>query len=212
MKRLVSKTFSAATLLIAVLAPVAATADDNPYSDRGFFVGVGGVYANNLFEQELKDLVGFVGPVTSLTDSGGVNVRAGYRALSWLALEAQYEWVDGLGVVLANTIEVAEFRPQSVTANIKWILPFWRIQPYALTGFGVAFWEVETIEALGGEKLSGTGFAARLGIGADFYITENLALTAEGAGVLNTQEFQFTDSSLDKLYYFSVSGGLLVHF
>lgn len=80
-------------------------------------------------------------------------------------------------------------------------------------GAGVGIWTLTSPLLL---DQSQTGFAARLGVGLDLYLSKNLALNVEGAGVLNTNTFNFaaggSGQTLSGLYYFSVSAGLLYHF
>ena len=63
-----------------------------------------------------------------------------------MALEAQYEWLNEFVVTQTNdaiyeSTTVAEFRPQTVTANLKLILPLGRVEPHLILGIGLGLWE-----------------------------------------------------------------------
>lgn len=190
------------------------------WSRRAFYLGANGGYAVDLFGSDLRALVGVPGNLESLvtfTDSPGFNVRAGWRALSWLAVEVQYEWIDSIEMnvpTLPAVSPVVTFRPQSITANLRWYVPIRRFQPYFLMGAGVGLWDVTWNPLIGRPRESGTGFAARVGIGLDAWLTDHVALNVESSGVFNTKDFSFTliGTEVDKLYYFSVSGGLLFRY
>ena len=95
-----------------------------------------------LLKTELAGAVGIPLPPVRYDDSWGVNARVGYRALPFLALETEYEWLDGIGI-LTPIGRVAEYRPQTLTGNVKLIAPTWRVQPYLVAGGGVGFWRVD---------------------------------------------------------------------
>jgi opacity protein-like surface antigen len=153
-------------------------------------------------------------------DSAGLNARLGYRALSWLALEAQYEWVAGLDFVATQDLgpvadkgdTLARLQSHVVTANLKLLLPIWRIQPYLLAGIGGAFYNLDdkTGFAGGGDEWA---FAGRVGVGGDLYITKNLLAFVEVSGLLSTLDI--TDplnNNYSALYYLSTQLGLQYRF
>ena len=154
------------SLLIALtgcmLASLPAHAEPEP---SGPYVGLSGAFAISLFGEQfesssLKN--------SKLGNSAGFQIRVGYRVSSWLALEAQYEWLDEFVLTassdsLYETKKVAEFRPQTVTANLKFILPTGRIEPHLIVGLGVSLWEATRSQ----ENISvqESAFAARLNCG-----------------------------------------------
>jgi hypothetical protein len=59
-----------------------------------------------------------------------LDVQVGYRLFSWFAIEADYEYMNGFKTnsLLAST----EIRTSSIMVAPKFLLPFWRAQPYLL--------------------------------------------------------------------------------
>lgn len=225
----------------ALLAPLAALADDDPFDRPGWYIGAGGSFQYNPFrgaiEDEIEDAIedeATLPPGTTvsidLEESFGANARVGYRACSWFALELQYEWVDEYEIDGSTNIpgvsgNLYSIEGHTITANTKWIVPFWRLQPYFLLGGGVAISRVDrgsvfddptlgpVITAAGVDPDSGThtDAAGRAGIGLDVYVTPNVLVNAEAAAVVTT----FEDPGLndiDDLNYLSFSAGLQYRF
>lgn len=202
-----------AIIVGSLLAAGASHADD--YSRRGAYFGINAAYGIDLFSTEIAGVAGVQPLPLTYDDSWGLNARLGYRALSWLALEVQYEWMDGIDVGVAG-VNFATYKPHTLTGNLKLYLPVWRVQPYLLAGGGLAIYSVDFIAPLGALDASGTGFAFRGGAGVDVYLTKNLALNAEGTAVLNTSDFTLNQATFTNvqtnLYYFSLSAGLTFRF
>ncbi len=205
-RRLIVTALAAAALFLA--SPVHA----GDFGKRGLYLGVNGAYGLDLLSTELAGAVGVPLPPVSYDNSWGLNARVGYRAFSFLALEAEYEWMKGIGINV-NGAPVATYKPHTLTGNVKLFLPIWRVQPYLLAGGGVSIYDVEAV-GTGTSLASGTGFGFRGGAGLDLYVTESLSLNAEATAVLNTSKFD-TDigaATETSLYYFSLSAGLAYHF
>ena len=200
----------------ALLALVpASTAVAGDYG-KGGYVGVNGAYGIDLFSTEITNALGVAPPPLSYDDSWGLNARAGYRIFSPLALEVQYEWMQGIDISSVG-VPLGTWKPHTLTANLKLYLPIWRIQPYLLAGGGVGIWSIEFTPAgaaaVGLAQADKTGFAFRGGAGIDIFLTEKLALNGEGAAVLNTSDFSTPGSAAQlQLYYFSISAGFVYHF
>ena len=205
----------AAILLLAA----GAGADDDGFSRSGFYLGVGATGAIHLFEDEVKNQSGGLAEVE---DSAGLNARLGYRALSWLALEAQYEWVAGLDFVATQDLgpvagkgdTLARLQSHTVTANLKLLLPIWRIQPYLLAGIGGSYYDIDNKTGFLGARGDEWAFAGRVGVGGDLYLTKNLLAFLEVSGVLTTLDITAPTAtgSLTGLYYLSTQLGLQYRF
>jgi opacity protein-like surface antigen len=195
----------------SLLAAGASHADD--FDRRGAYLGINAAYGIDLFTTEIANLAGVPPIPLTYDDSWGLNARLGYRALSWLALEVQYEWMKGIDVGLAG-VNFATYKPHTLTGNLKLYLPVWRVQPYLLAGGGLAIYSLDFVGPLSVLNESGTGFGFRGGAGADVYLTKNLALNVEGTAVLNTSDLSLNQATFTQtnLYYFSISGGLLFRF
>lgn len=182
----------------------------------GVYGGLSGTFGISLFADQVE---AFLPNNPKLGNSAGFQIRLGYRLASWIALEAQYEWLNEFTVTQTSqdTYEsrtVGEFRPQTVTANLKLILPTGRIEPHVIVGLGVSIWEGTLTQSTISRK--DTAFAARIGAGVDFHLTQSWVLNATGTGVMGTAEFSRENKDIpfpiDDLYYFSFSAGVAYRF
>lgn len=226
--------------LMLVGVPSMAFADDDPFDRSGPYVGLSGVYQTNVFEDRVDDLVSDVlenelgagvNVKVSIEDSGGLNALVGYRLLSFLAAELQYEWIgrydvganiDGLPGVSGNFYSISG---HTLTANGKMIVPFWRVQPYLVIGVGFSTFDVDrgalfndptvgpALAAAGIRVKQGkhTDLAGRAGLGLDVYLTENIVLNGQGQVVLTTLKKPSLDD-IDSLNYVGFSAGLQYRF
>ncbi len=218
--------------------PSGAWADEDsadPFDRPGPYVTVAGSYAYNFFDQQIEDFLedelGEQGSV-DIDDSGGINVRIGYRAASWFAAELAYEWIDRYDVEVGGDLgpgggslsgKLYDIEGHTLTLNTRWIVPVWRIQPYLLVGAGFSSYDVgrgplaapleaqdDDIEIEGGNQ---TSFAGRLGLGIDFHLTERIVLQTEATALLTADDFDTPDEgAIDDLYYLSISAGLQYRF
>jgi hypothetical protein len=199
----------------SLFAGAVAQAED--FGRSGGYVGANAAYAFDLFKTEIYTAAGAGTVPLDYSDSWGFNVRAGYRLLSFLAIEAQYEWLDGIDISAPAFGPIGTYEPDVLTGNLKLILPTWRLQPYALAGIGIASWDIDFAPNTFLADTSGTGFAFRGGGGLDIYLTEHLVLNTEGTAVLNTQDFTIpstvgVNTLQTNLYYFSLSAGFTYRF
>jgi len=208
---------------VTLLAAVGARADDDGFSRSGAYLGVGATGAIHLFENEVEDQsAGFV----EVDESPGLNARVGYRALSWLALEGQYEWVNGFDFVAAKDIpanpiigakstgtRLARLQSHALTANLKLLLPIWRFQPYLVAGVGAAFYEFDDKTGAGLDT-NETAFVGRAGVGADVYITKHWLAFFEGSALLSTLDITDVTNSanISDLHYFALQLGAQYRF
>lgn len=209
--------------------------DDDPFDRPGFYAGISGVYTYNFFdkgiEDYLEDELGEQGSV-DIDDSGGLNARVGYRVASWFAAEIQYEWIETYDVDVSGDVgpggsniggRLYDIGGHTLTLNTKWIVPFWRIQPYLLLGAGYSFYDVgrgplagpledadDDIEIEGGNQ--GT-FAGRAGLGLDVYVTQHIVVTTEATAMVTFEDFETpSEGAIDDLYYLAFSAGLQYRF
>lgn len=215
---------AAATLLVAS----AAHADE--YFRKGFYLNGSVAYGFNQMDTgTFVQTFQIPSPPFDAFDSWGLNVRAGSQVYSWLAFELEYEWMKrlilelppGSSAVVGQAQNVAgsaslyslTYEPDIITVNAKFVLPFWRVQPYLLIGGGIAIYDVIASVPYDSFSRSGEGFAFRGGGGIDVYITKHIAVNVESSYLLNTSSFDiYTVPAIDNLDYISLSGGVTYHF
>lgn len=208
-----------AVLLLMLPSAAIASQDDDPYDRPGFYIGVSGAYTHNFFDDQIddafEDQVGNVD--VDIDDSFGINARIGYRAASFIAFELQYEWIDNFETTVTISGPLGgdatfDITGHTLTANMKLIVPSWRIQPYFLLGAGYALYDVDTNSFSSTQGFDGgkeSGFAARAGGGIDWYLTQSLVFSTELTALVTTQDFNKPDNGdIDNLYYLSMSAGL----
>lgn len=198
-------------VLAACLLPAAASADD--FSRFGPYIGVNAAYGYPLFEDQVQEVAGPVlGADTQLDDSWGLNARAGLRLLSFLAIEAQYEWMDDFQIQPSNALPNIDITGHTLTGNLKFYIPIRRVQPYFLAGFGFTKYK---FAAQGFDSYTDTFFAGRVGAGADIYLTKKWAINAEASALLTASDLENIGQNLDSLsslHYISASLGLMYRF
>jgi len=86
-----------------------------------------------------------------IDDSVGLNARLGYRMLSWLAGEVEYEWVPGFDIKTLG-VKALTLESSALTANLRFILPTGRFQPYLKVGAGGYFATLKDSAGLGGSR------------------------------------------------------------
>jgi opacity protein-like surface antigen len=174
-------------------ADEADSADAPEYDRDGWYAGLGGGAALELFKDG------------SAGDSGIAQLRAGYHFLRFAALEFQLEYTpkfkgksgDYQGV---NTATWAAWVNAKGYPTAPWT---GRFQPFGMVGIAW-MWERLTGSAISGSQEHGD-FAARFGGGIDFYVTENIMVTAESAWVLPT-------GRLNQLNQVQIGGALQYRF
>ncbi len=136
--------------LLCVLSSVYLDADDpssEGYDRRGFFVGAGGSYAGENFDDNpVHDVESIFDPLTSTTsdDSWSVRSHAGYRCHSRFSVSASAEVFGGFDTTWSGFQGTGsdDIDLYAVTADVKGYLLTGRYQPYVLLGGG--FMKAET--------------------------------------------------------------------
>jgi len=197
------------TILIFALGLVPGMAMAEPPEDywkrSGWYVGLNGLYGLPFMGDAIEDAIGVS---TDVGSSGGLNFYGGYRVNSWFAVDAAYEWMDNMTWNVGGV--KFDYALHNWTANAKFILPMWRVQPYINLGIGAQYADL----GLQGFDIDETAwaFVGRPGIGIDFWLTENLVLKTEANGMLATNALSNPAGRVNNLYYMSVGGGFQYRF
>jgi opacity protein-like surface antigen len=159
-------TFSTAVVLGAAGPAFAA---DQEFGRSGPSVGVGAIYAFEIFDDDST--------VQGADNGFGYDLKGGYRFNEYFALELRFEHLPDM-----NDVEIWQ-----LDVSGKFYPFHGMVQPYLLTGVGLH--NVEDDRAgvgTGGLGVDGMGVGLRFGIGVDFYITRNWAIYVEGDYLLPT--------------------------
>ena len=195
----------------APAAPLAVVEEEGPdYARVGPYIGIGGVYAVELFdENKIEDDFGG-GAHVEADNSSGFNVRAGYRVHPNVAVEALYENYLQFNIDAEDNLgdrAHARVGAWSTTANVKGYVLTGRWQPYAVVGLGYLSGDFFARDVRTNGHFSSTedGFMMRFGVGMDACIDEHWAMGPEIAYVLpfgDVEDFDFLTISAGVRYKF----------
>jgi opacity protein-like surface antigen len=170
------------------------------FAREGIYLGAAGSFA---IPTQLEDKLGkkFGGSFT-VDDSLGFHARAGYRLNPHLAFEVHSEWLAGFEA--SSGSGRADLEVLTITGDFKVYPLTGRWQPFVVAGAGALF-----ADATGQSGLAPSGdnsdFAARFGIGLDFYVTRSIVLGLDASYVLPVEDVNEFD-------YFSLGWGLIYRF
>ena len=196
---------TASIALLAALAVPSARASDSEFARSGAYIGVGGTYGFNLLESAFDNVLG---DTVDVDDTWGGNARLGYRALSWLAVEAEYEYLDNFEVSV-DDVRLADLKAQTISGNLRFIVPIRRFQPYLCLGAGVTLFDLDDNQ-VPGLKVDHSSFSGRIGIGFDVYATRNIVLGVGADAVISTAEVEdplFSGDTSSSLSYVALHAG-----
>jgi len=169
---------------------VAPAPEPETFGAAGPYIEVGGAYVFENFGRS-TNMVG-----SDYGDSGGYQVRAGYRINPWVAVEGEWEH----DVSFQDNLEASIY---DLTVNGKFYPLATRVQPYALVGMG---WINGLNDSTTREDQSSLGF--RFGLGVEAYITKSMGVAAEAGyvlpatGYLGSHDFDTIPLSLNVFYRF----------
>lgn len=178
------------------------------WGNMGFYGIIGGLYAasdlKNL-KNDIQNQQGITDQSIDFTNSGGFDMRLGYRWHSFLATEVEYEWVDQFKLTHTTEANAKLDDIWHLTVNQKAFLGTGRFEPYLVLGAG--YYRVgSNSEQHVRISLPGTGnFGMKAGGGIEVFIIDHLALDTEIA-------YNFGQDSLADLRYTSFVWNLMYHF
>jgi len=172
-----SRTLIAIPIAVLLMATTSWAADPAPdYARPGWYLGVGVGTGIPFLEGFLPDEVS---GVVEFNPGASFNARGGYRLTSWLAVEALYEGVYGSNIEVLGMATAARRTTHSFVANLKLILPTWRIHPYFMVGPGAQYAVFNDKTPFNRLDLRRWDFTLRTAFGIDAYITENWLVNLE---------------------------------
>jgi opacity protein-like surface antigen len=235
-------------LVLLLSAPALAESAEPDYSRPGVYIGVEGlVGVETRYELD--------GDITILAIDGrppdpevlpyddqrvdaafGVNGRIGYRLHPRVAVEGEFEWINGFDVKGFNDVKITDGEGWFASANVKgYLLTDRRFQPFLLAGVGYyraklsSFIAGSVINADGPDsnfrvplsEESNGGVALRVGLGLEAYITEHVAFIFDAQYVRPFVNVEVRDYSsgeyfgygeIEGLDYVSIGVGLQYRF
>ncbi len=200
--------------LLCGLATAGARADDSEFARSGPYLAVGGTYGFNLLESAFDDVLDdAIGGDIDVDDTWGGHARLGYRALSWLAIEAEYEYLDNFEVSI-DSQRAADLRAQTISGNLRLIVPIRRFQPYLVLGAGVTLFDLDH-NVVPGLEVDHSSFSGRIGIGVDVYLTRSVVFGIGADAVISAAEVEdefISDDTSGSLSYVAAYAGLTYRF
>ena len=213
-----SKAMWLTALVLCAASPASGETDD--YARRGLYAGVGGAYVIEQFDLPDATLRLPESPISHFDvdggDSWGAEARVGYRFHPNLAAEGQLQYYDNFGIDVAEPADASPSREfftlngLSFMGNVKGYPFTGRVQPYGLVGLGLLWLHAIHAQAprVGLDDRFDdheVGFAGRIGVGIDGYLTQNLLLNVEASYLLPTgdvSDFRMVPISLGVQYRF----------
>ena len=190
---MIARGFWITSLSLLLVGSGVALAEPPPTRDfnrDGWYVGVQGVYAVEDFSLQ----------GASFDDEFGMNGHTGYRFLRNLALELEFEWIDGFraagGKVDTYAINLnSKIYPLARAFEQDSVLA--RFQPFAQIGAG---WQWGQRSGFGLNKKNTGDIVGRFGAGLEIYLTENFALTGNAV-------YALSGGKVDDFRYLSIGWG-----
>lgn len=144
------------------------------------YVAIGGVYA---IENNKSSLDSGIPGYGNLKNSGGYDIRAGYKFQKMVAAEIEWQSLvsfkaDGVFPVTGNEAPNLEARMLSLNGRVSPLDG--RIQPYGLIGMGWVNVQADRQSV----SIRESAFGMRFGLGVLAYITERTGIALEAAYVL----------------------------
>jgi hypothetical protein len=197
-------------LFLAILALQPGTALAGEFSRQGWYAGLNYAHGFNFITEAIDAKTG--GKLNT-SNTGGFTARGGYRLFSWFAIEGEYEFMSGFKT--DGALGSTDIRTNSIMVSPKFLLPFWRVQPYLLVGFGAQHSNLDftsDTRLVDDSSVSSWKAALRPALGIDFYITPKLLANLELAGVFVPGKFENQDITLNDPIYLSLGAGLQYRF
>ena len=146
-----------------------------------------GFYFGGAFAVGLEQFDDF-GASADFDEAFGLDLWGGYRLNRILGLEGQFTYLEGFDTQVLG-VDV-DFTIVAVTANAKLFALAGRIQPFALIGVGVGYYEANIA---GGFSVDESDAIIRVGGGVDLYFLDGFAFVAGVDYVITTGDIKDAD-------------------
>jgi opacity protein-like surface antigen len=158
---------------------------------------VGASYAISNFDQEVTDEEG-ASSDADFDDTWGINLKAGYHLTNWLCVELDFDSlsefesdktmnVSGVPVETDGEVDVTTYM-----AVAKFTCVLEPLKPFVVAGGGVMNGDIDlkasTRDLSVSDSESKTELCAKLGLGADFFVTKALSIGIEGSYIWGFQD------------------------
>ena len=198
----------AALLLVPGLAPAA---------DSGPYFGIGGTFAKQDFDTGDRDeaLAG-TGLSADFDDTWGLSVKAGYKFNRYIAAELALDYLPGFEWNVATSVGGTPLSGEATVDVTAWTLalkltPFdlQKVKPYFVVGGGIMNASLDVSASIPGASASSsddeTDICGKVGLGVDYFITDNIAIGLEGA-------YWAGFNDLEEIRFYTVTAGVAYHF
>lgn len=229
------------SLFLTVLC-FAASSYGQDSAGRTAYLGIGGSYAFEDFEHDDINFDDMFSVEVNFDDAWGLYLKFGYHFNDFVSLEAVYDHFDEFKTDKSLTASTT-VSSTSVTGSIaaeseldittlmvvgKFSIP-WKVRPFIVLGAGlvraglrgelsVSLSDDEISQSVSfSESDSDTQGCAKVGVGLDFFPTNNVSIGVEGAYVFSFSDAHFNleplleDAEID-IRYHSLTVGVAYHF
>jgi len=194
-------------------APPCVAAHDHDDGDEDFdrprvYFGVGPLWARENFDADTRLATG-ASVEADADDSWGADARIGYRAHRHVAVELHGQYYGNFDLSatvpgITGSQSVGSLEGFGVTNDVKVFPTGGRVQPYLLGGVGFMWARLDGEAPGAGGDREELEFAARGGLGIDFYLDENFSANIESSYLAPT-------STLQDFGLIAVTAGLQFH-
>ena len=197
-------------ITVLLMATASWSAEPN-YARPGWYLGVGVGTGIPFLEDAIQ---GALGEAIGLNAGASVNARGGYRVTSWFAIEALYEGVYGSDIEILGMTTAAERTTHSFVANLKFIVPIWRVHPYLAIGPGAQYGifndhlPFDPVDL----DLRRWDFMLRVALGIDAYITQNWLVNLELAPSMRFADYKNIPSKTTDNVLLTIGAGVQYRF
>ena len=163
---------------------------------KGHYVGIGGSVALENFDMRFTD----EHRTLNAGESWGVNGKVGYHISNWYSLELDCNYL------FEFESEVTELRIFTIMPVLKACTGYEPVNPFFAVGLG--YMDVAFDEKISSDSYNKSDIAAKVGLGIDFFASNNLSIEIEADyvfGMGDLDDIGYWNFTLGVCYYFGTS-------